>query len=126
MRVRRVVLHEWGTSVFTRLASAGCVALFSVALLAAQTGTGTGGAGKTSASPQTSKPVRPAPAAPAPAAPAVKQVASTPAVPDINAKALVDQYCVTCHNERLKTGGLVLEGYDFANFGAHTERGELI
>src|SRR6476659_9091101 len=46
VRVRSVVRHEWGTSVFTRLATAGCVALLSVALLAAQTGqTGTSGAG---------------------------------------------------------------------------------
>jgi hypothetical protein len=27
-------------------------------------------------------------------------------------KALVDKYCVTCHNERLKTGGLVLDKMD--------------
>jgi len=27
----------------------------------------------------------------------------------LSQKALLDQYCVTCHNERLKTGGLALE-----------------
>ena len=27
-------------------------------------------------------------------------------------KSLVDQYCVTCHSERLKTGNLVLEKLD--------------
>jgi mono/diheme cytochrome c family protein len=31
--------------------------------------------------------------------------------------ALVTQYCVTCHNDRAKTGGLSLEHVDFANVG---------
>ena len=30
-------------------------------------------------------------------------------------RALTDQYCVRCHNQRLKTGGVVLEGLDAAN-----------
>lgn len=29
-------------------------------------------------------------------------------------RAVLDQYCVTCHNERAKTGGLSLEGLDLA------------
>jgi len=29
-------------------------------------------------------------------------------------RALVDKYCVTCHNQRAKTGGLVLENVDLA------------
>src|SRR5207247_2265174 len=28
------------------------------------------------------------------------------------ARAMLNQYCVTCHNDRLKTGGLVLETVD--------------
>ena len=28
---------------------------------------------------------------------------------------LIDRYCVTCHNERLRTAGVVLEGLDFSN-----------
>jgi hypothetical protein len=36
-------------------------------------------------------------------------------------KALVDQYCVTCHNNRVKTANLSLEGLDFARVGDHAE-----
>ena len=35
--------------------------------------------------------------------------AAVPSTPD-GARAMLDRYCVTCHNARLKTGGLVLEG----------------
>jgi mono/diheme cytochrome c family protein len=43
----------------------------------------------------------------------------TPQRPSIAAEtaaatATIDRYCVTCHNARLKTGGLVLEGLDVA------------
>src|SRR5262245_28539828 len=41
-------------------------------------------------------------------------------------KALVDRYCVTCHNARTKTGGLVLEGIDFANIPAHADTWERV
>ncbi len=42
---------------------------------------------------------------------APRPVASHPvAPPDVAAqRALVDKYCVSCHNARLKTGGLVLD-----------------
>jgi mono/diheme cytochrome c family protein len=33
-------------------------------------------------------------------------------------KAVIQQYCVTCHNETLKTGGLTLEKMDYANIGS--------
>src|SRR5690349_12600441 len=32
-------------------------------------------------------------------------------------KALLDKYCVTCHNDRLKTANLSLEGSDLAAVG---------
>src|SRR5262245_51161947 len=32
-------------------------------------------------------------------------------------RALVDRYCVTCHNTKLKTGGLALDSVDAANVG---------
>ena len=35
--------------------------------------------------------------------------------------ALVKRYCVTCHNERLKTGGLTLDGVDVRQPGEHAE-----
>src|SRR5262245_7525861 len=34
-------------------------------------------------------------------------------------RAVIDRYCVTCHNARLKTGGLVLEGLDLADLAAN-------
>ena len=41
---------------------------------------------------------------------------------------MVDQYCVTCHNARLKTGGLVLEKeqLDFARLVDHAELAEKV
>src|SRR5947208_2012414 len=36
-------------------------------------------------------------------------------------RELVQKYCLTCHNERAKTGGLVLEGLDPADTAAHAE-----
>jgi hypothetical protein len=36
-------------------------------------------------------------------------------------KAVLDKYCVTCHSERLRTSGLVLEGIDVANPAAHAD-----
>ena len=37
------------------------------------------------------------------------------------AGALVERYCVSCHSERLRTGGLVLEGLDAGRPGEHPE-----
>ena len=39
----------------------------------------------------------------------------------LSQRALLDRYCVTCHNSRAKTGGLVLENADLSNVGAHGE-----
>jgi cytochrome c5 len=36
-------------------------------------------------------------------------------------RALLNRYCVTCHNERLKTAGLMLDKVDVENVGAHAE-----
>ncbi|HTC88567.1 MAG TPA: DUF1592 domain-containing protein [Bryobacteraceae bacterium] len=36
-------------------------------------------------------------------------------------RALLDQYCVTCHNQRLKTGGLMLDQLDVAQMHEHAE-----
>src|ERR1044071_5889452 len=35
--------------------------------------------------------------------------------------ALIAQYCVTCHSDRLKTQGLTLQSIDFSNVGAHAD-----
>jgi hypothetical protein len=36
-------------------------------------------------------------------------------------RALVDKYCVTCHNQRSKTGGLTLDAFDVENPAANPE-----
>jgi mono/diheme cytochrome c family protein len=41
-------------------------------------------------------------------------------------KAIVDQYCVSCHSARLRTGGLDLESVDFTSVGAHAETWEKV
>jgi mono/diheme cytochrome c family protein len=35
--------------------------------------------------------------------------------------AVIQQYCLACHNDRLKTAGMSLETVDFSNVGAHAE-----
>ena len=46
-----------------------------------------------------------------PAAPATPARGAAPAAPaaTVDAQALVQKYCVTCHSDRIKTGGLTLE-----------------
>ena len=41
--------------------------------------------------------------------------------PAVRARALLDQYCVTCHNDRLKTSNLSLEKLDLATAGDHPD-----
>ena len=41
-------------------------------------------------------------------------------------RALLDRYCVTCHNERLNTGGLALDRLDPADVGAAPARWEAV
>ena len=41
-------------------------------------------------------------------------------------RATIDQYCVTCHSTRLKSGGMVLENADLASVGADAERWEKV
>lgn len=36
-------------------------------------------------------------------------------------RALLDRYCITCHNQRLRTGGLTLDTMDVANVGEAPE-----
>src|SRR5262245_30710726 len=55
-------------------------------------------------------------AAPA-AAPAVANSTANPA----EQRAVLDKYCVTCHNTRLKTGGLSLDDVDVSNPTARVE-----
>jgi mono/diheme cytochrome c family protein len=62
-------------------------------------------------------------AAPQAATPAPAPRAATPnpvaaPAPD---RAIFDRYCVSCHNERLKTGNLMLDKIDLTQIGAHAE-----
>ena len=41
-------------------------------------------------------------------------------------RALLDQYCVTCHNERLQTAGLLLDRSDVGHVGAGAETWEKV
>src|ERR1700740_2770389 len=36
-------------------------------------------------------------------------------------RSLLDKYCVTCHNEKLKTGGLALDKVDLNNLRGNSE-----
>src|SRR5262245_5173648 len=57
----------------------------------------------------------------APQAPRPASASASSSTPAAEGKALIVQYCVGCHNERLKTGGLALDGMDPANVAAHPE-----
>src|SRR2546427_6581534 len=94
-----------------KLLVAGCVAAMTVALVSGQTG-------------QTGQ--RPKPgfnlAAKPQATPQAAAVKAKAPAPDAAAqRALVDQYCVTCHNARLKTANLLLDQLDLAHLGDHAE-----
>src|SRR6516225_6313467 len=52
---------------------------------------------------------------------------SSAASPDITAqRALLDQYCVTCHNAKLKTANLLLDQLDVAHLAEHAEVAEKV
>jgi cytochrome c553 len=53
--------------------------------------------------------------------------AQAPAATAVSAqKALINQYCVTCHNDRVKTGGLTLADFDPEAAGQHAEVAEKV
>jgi Protein of unknown function (DUF1592)/Protein of unknown function (DUF1588)/Protein of unknown function (DUF1587)/Protein of unknown function (DUF1585)/Protein of unknown function (DUF1595) len=65
----------------------------------------------------------------APKAPGVRPLSRTvvSAKPDVaGPRALLDQYCVTCHNEKLKTANLLLDQLDLAHLGDHADIGEKV
>ncbi|MGH9145780.1 MAG: DUF1587 domain-containing protein, partial [Vicinamibacterales bacterium] len=41
-------------------------------------------------------------------------------------RQLIDQYCVVCHNAKLKTAGLLLDELDLAHLGDHADIGEKV
>ena len=76
------------------------------------------------ASPRAAGPVQ----GPAPSRePAVAAQAAAPLVTDAaSSRALLDKYCVTCHSDRLKTGGLSLQQVDTAQIPQHAEAFEKV
>jgi mono/diheme cytochrome c family protein len=98
----------------------GCLAVWSVALIAAQSGP--------SAAQKPPAQAKPATPQPPTVAAATTASAPSPGIDQATARKLLDTYCVTCHNARMKTGGLVLDQseLDIATFGAHGELGERI
>ena len=58
------------------------------------------------------------------------QIQTTPvaahAAPALPSKAFLDTYCITCHNQRLKTGGLTLDGLDLSNPGPDAQTWEKV
>jgi hypothetical protein len=48
-------------------------------------------------------------------------VPSATPVADVDVRATVDKYCITCHNQRVKTGNLALDGAELSNVAAHAE-----
>ncbi len=48
------------------------------------------------------------------------------AISQVSAQALLDQYCVTCHSNDLRTGGLSLQGLSLANAPEHAETWEKV
>ena len=84
----------------TRLLVAGSVAVLSVALVSVQSG-------------QT--------------APQVPTLNAESPAPDVaTQRALLDQYCVVCHNAERKTANLLLDQLDLAHLGDHAEVGEKV
>ena len=50
--------------------------------------------------------------------------AQTQSTQTTSEQALLDRYCITCHNERAKTAGLMLDKLDFAHPGKDAETWE--
>src|ERR1700681_2988111 len=47
--------------------------------------------------------------------------AAPPESPAVEYRTVLNRYCVTCHNEKLKTAGLMLDRMDVANVPAGAE-----
>src|SRR4029077_1693494 len=56
-----------------------------------------------------------------PIAPDIQGRGAQPQTASPPPRALFDKYCITCHNTRLKTGGLALDALDPAQISEHAE-----
>src|SRR5262245_62223904 len=57
---------------------------------------------------------------------AVANPVATAALGPADYKAVVDKYCVTCHDDRARTGDLSLQDLNFTNVPADSERFEKV
>ena len=55
-----------------------------------------------------------------------QQAAGSPVTAASSRRAVLDTYCVTCHNQRLRTAGLTLDSVDVANVGVAAELWEKV
>lgn len=55
---------------------------------------------------------------------AMAQAQTVPSL--LSQRKVLDQYCVTCHNQKLKTAGLMLDRLDLAQVGDHAEEWEKV
>src|SRR5262245_48745784 len=53
-------------------------------------------------------------------------VAQAPPAPAAASAAVLKQYCITCHNERLKSGGLVIDPAAMANVSGGADQWEKV
>jgi len=58
--------------------------------------------------------------------PPVRNVARTQASDVTTQRAVLDEYCVVCHNKTAKTANLLLDQLDLAHLGDHAEIGEKV
>ncbi len=52
--------------------------------------------------------------------------AAKPSASPATERAVIDQYCVGCHNAKAKTANLMLDQLDLAHLGDHAEIGEKV
>ena len=86
-----------------RLLVAGCLTIASVALVSGQSAR-----------------------APSPLRQSPKPVATPAALDVAQQRAVIDQYCVVCHNQKLKTANLLLDQLDLTHFADRPDLGEKI
>ncbi len=91
----------------TRLSVIGCVVLMPVALVSGQS-------------------VRSAPAPKSAASPVARAQAPDAAAQVATQRAVLDEYCVDCHNKQLKTANLLFDQLDLSHLGEHAEIGEKV
>src|SRR5688500_2066830 len=82
------------------------VSLFGAAIVTAAIAAGTSLPGRAADPPRVSPAIRPVPAH------AVASSVSAPPRAAMSPKAVIDEYCLTCHDNDKQKGELTLEGYD--------------